>query len=54
MTKRPLEMPNHRWKDTTQMDIGKIGMAMMNLTELVQNRFHCKLFVEVSSNLQIS
>jgi len=51
--KRPLGRPRLRWEDNIKMDIQEVGCAGMDWTELAQDRYRWRAFVNAVMNLRV-
>jgi hypothetical protein len=52
--KRPLERPQHRWKDNIKMDLQEVRCGDMDWIDVVQDRDSWQALVNVVMNLQVS
>jgi hypothetical protein len=51
--KRPLGRPRCRWIDNIKMDLLVIGLAVVDWTGLIQDRYRWRVLVNVVMNLRV-
>jgi hypothetical protein len=51
--KRPLGRPRHRWTDNIKMDLLEIGLSVVDLIGLAQDRYRRRALVNAVMNLQV-
>jgi hypothetical protein len=51
--KRPLGRPRHRWIDNIKMDLLEIGVSVVDLICLAQNRYRWRALVNSVMNLRV-
>jgi hypothetical protein len=50
---RPLERPRRRWEDGVRMDLGEIGLGIVDWIRLAQDRDRWRAVVSAVMNLHI-